>query len=136
MSLSARERKALGSIEASLAGSAPELVTLLSAFTRLASDEGMPDRERLRNGPRNVLRRFRVRPPYQLSGPRYRRFQRIALGVWLLATVVMIAVGAVLGTSGPHRICDQPMAMTCANPVNGHRPATPARGTIAPAPWS
>ena len=46
MSLSAREQQALDSIKSGLAGSDPELAALLSAFTRLASGEEMPDRER------------------------------------------------------------------------------------------
>ena len=46
MSLSAWEQQALESIRNGLAGSDPELAALLSAFSRLASDEEMPDRER------------------------------------------------------------------------------------------
>lgn len=130
MSLSARERKTLESIEDGLTRDAPELVTLVSAFNRLTSDERMPDWERTPHG----LRRFRVRLHYQLSRSQYRRFRRISLGLWLLITAVMIAVGALLGTSGAHRTCNQPMAMTCANPVTDRHPGTPAPSLTAPAP--
>jgi Protein of unknown function (DUF3040) len=45
MSLSAWEQQALDSIEGGLAGSDPELVSLLATFARRASGEEMPVRE-------------------------------------------------------------------------------------------
>jgi hypothetical protein len=61
MSLNARERQALDSIERSLAGSDPELASLLAMFAQLASGEEMPVREKIRV--------FGRRPAYRL----YRR---------------------------------------------------------------
>ena len=48
MSLSAREQQALNSIRDGLAGSDPELATLLATFTEQASGEEMPPRENIR----------------------------------------------------------------------------------------
>ena len=47
MSISERERQALGSIEEDLAGSVPELAAKLAVFTRLTAGEAMPPRERV-----------------------------------------------------------------------------------------
>src|SRR5215813_5122443 len=55
MSISPKEQQALASIEDGLAGSDPKLASLLATFTRLASDEKMPVREKIRatrHGPR------------------------------------------------------------------------------------
>jgi hypothetical protein len=42
MSLSARDRQALGSIQDQITGSDPQLASLMTMFTRLASGEEMP----------------------------------------------------------------------------------------------
>jgi len=133
VSLNAREQKALKAIEIRLSESAPELAALLSAFSRVSAGEGMPDREQLRNGPRDLFRRFRVRLHFELSPGQYRRFRRIGLAVWLLATAAMIAVGAIFGSKGPHPACGQSLAMTCVSPTIGHHPAVPARRRTTPA---
>lgn len=66
MSLSAREQQALDSITDRLAGSDPELAALLTGFTRLASGEEMPPREKIRAGSPPAIRCSR------LSGARTR----------------------------------------------------------------
>ena len=60
MSLSAWEQQAMDSIKEGLAGSDPMLVARLAIFTRLASSEEMPPRERIQAGSRAV-RRCRAR---------------------------------------------------------------------------
>src|SRR5262249_495098 len=57
MSISPKEQQALASIEDGLAGSDPKLASLLATFTRLASDEEMPVREKIR------ATRHRAPPP-------------------------------------------------------------------------
>jgi len=52
MSISARERQALDSIENDLAASGPELAAKLAVFARLTAGEEMPQRERLWRGAR------------------------------------------------------------------------------------
>src|SRR5260370_14012503 len=47
MSIGAWEKQALDSIADGLAGSAPDLASLLAIFSRLASGEAMPAREKL-----------------------------------------------------------------------------------------
>ena len=48
MSLNEPQRQALGSIEDGLAGSDPRLASMLNIFSRLAADEEMPVREKIR----------------------------------------------------------------------------------------
>ena len=50
MSLSAKDRQALGSIQDQITGSDPQLASLMTMFTRLASDEEMPALEDIRAG--------------------------------------------------------------------------------------
>ena len=57
MSLSTWERQALDSIKDGLAGSDPELATLLTTFTRLAADEEMPKRATLQARSRRAIQR-------------------------------------------------------------------------------
>lgn len=68
MSLSAWERQALDSIEDGLAGSDFELAALLIMFNRVAPDEEMPVREKVRPGPRRPVRcSRRIRPLLSLQ---------------------------------------------------------------------
>ena len=50
MSLSTSEQRALDSIKDGLAGSDPQLIALLTTFTRLASGEEMQAREEIQAG--------------------------------------------------------------------------------------
>jgi hypothetical protein len=70
MSLSAWEQRALHSIENGLAGSDPELTTLLGAFTELVSNEEMPAAERVTPSwlAFRKSRRFRAAGPAQDAG--------------------------------------------------------------------
>ena len=90
MSLSAWEQDALDSIKHGLADSDPELVAQLAMFTRLASGEDMPVREKIQAVKRRVARRRR------------RMYQRLGVGramllVWLVTTAALIA--AAVGSS-------------------------------------
>ncbi len=131
MSLSAWEQQALDSIKDGLAGSDPDLAALLSAFTRLASGEEMPDGEKIRAGSRRALRRLRrarwrsnVRRVCQRLG-----LQRAALLLWLLATAALIAVALALSAGGDHGTCTEMAAMICVDPAPGHSPGSPSHNT-------
>ena len=131
MSLSAWEQQALDSIKAGLAGSDPELAALLSAFTRLASDEEMPDREKIRAGSRRALRRLRRvrwRSSVRRMGQRL-GIQRAALLLWLLTTAALIAVALALNADGDHGTCTETVAMVCVEPAPGHSPGSPSHST-------
>ncbi len=54
--VSAWEQHALDSIKNGLASSDPQLVALLTTFTRMASDEEMPVSETIRAGSRRAIR--------------------------------------------------------------------------------
>ena len=132
MSLSAWEQQALDSIKDGLAGSDPELAALLSAFTRLASGEKMPGREKARAGSRRALRRLR-RARWRSTARRvFRRLglQRAVLLLWLLTTTAAaIAVALAPSAGGDHGTCTETAAMTCISPAPGHSPGPPSRTT-------
>ena len=107
MSLNAWEQQALDSIKDGLTGSDPDLAALLSAFTRLESDEDMPDRENIQAGQCRALRRLR-RARHRATWRRMGRrlgIQRAALLLWLLTTAALIAVALALNNSGDHAPC-------------------------------
>jgi hypothetical protein len=129
MGLSAWEQQALNSIKSGIAGSDPELAALLSGFSRLASGEEMPDREKVRAGPRWLRRtwqRSSLRRAYQGLG-----FQRAALlWLWMLTTAALIAAVVVLSTGSDHgSTCAETIAMACAGPAPGHSPGSSSPST-------
>ncbi len=113
MSLSAQEQRALDAIEDGLAGAAPDLAKLLVTFTRLASGEEMPIRERIR--PAGWLAAER-------SGQGARRVllqrlgrQRGFLLVWLAVAIALITVALVLNRSTIRRGgCTTSWPVVCA----------------------
>ena len=133
MSLNAWEQQALDSIKDGLTGSDPELAALLSAFTRLASGEDMPDREKTRAGSRRSLRRLRrarmranVRRVWQRLC-----FQRAALLLCLLTSAALIAVALALPAGGDHATCAETWAMVCTGPAPAHSPGLASHNTQA-----
>ena len=100
MSLNAWEQQALDSIKDGLTGSDPDLAALLSAFTRLESDEDMPDRENIQAGPRRALQRLRRArrcATWRRAGRRL-GIQRAAVLLWVLTTAALIVVALALNT--------------------------------------
>ncbi len=136
MGLSAWEQQALDSIKSGIVVSDPELAALLSAFTRLASGEEMPDRENVSTGPPQFLRRLhRSRWHYRLRRARQRGgFQKTALlSLWLLTTAALIAVVVILSTSGSHgNTCAETAPTACAGltPTN-NSPGSPSVDTTS-----
>ncbi|HEY1347981.1 MAG TPA: hypothetical protein VGF54_23575 [Streptosporangiaceae bacterium] len=134
MSLSGWEQQALDSIKDRLAGSDPGLAALLATFTRLASGEEMPVREEIPRAARRS-RRNRRHPRRGTMGRPARRvyqrlgFQAIAMLLWLLITVALIASALLLGRGGSQGACTVPWAALCAGSDSGrvspdHRPSS------------
>ena len=122
MSLSAWEQQALNSIQEGLAGSDPELAALLSAFNRMASDAGMPDRK-MHVGSRRALRRLRrARWHARLR----RACQRLgcrppALLLWLLTVAALIGViELAVSFGGGPATCPREVVTICTGPAPGH----------------
>jgi len=119
MSLSEWEQQDLDSIKDRLAGSDPGLTALLATFTRLASGEDMPVREKIPPATR-CSRRKRRRPRGGTMGGHARRvyqhlgFQAVAMLLWLLITVTLIAVALLLGRGGSQNACTAPWTAVCA----------------------
>jgi hypothetical protein len=131
MSLSAWEWYALDSIEGELAGSAPRLVALVSAFNRLASDEEMPDRGEIQAGPRRAPCRARSRSCLRRMR-RYLGIQHAAVLLWLLITFALLATGLALNAAGDHGPCTgktEMAAMACVGQAPRHSPGSPSQNT-------
>lgn len=128
MSLNAREKHALDSIEGVLADSDPKLAALLATFNRLTSGEDMPVRERILS--RRRVRRARPARAGPRTGQRAssrRLIRRAAPLVWLVISVALIAaaVAVSLSGSGGRRAC----AMSVA--VCGRKASTPGPTPLA-----
>lgn len=135
MSLSAWEQETLDSITDRLAGSDPKLAALLTGFTRVASGEEMPLRERIRAGSRRAVRCSRckrrhpggddVRRP-AARVPRRLGFRWAALLLCLLTAITVIVVTLTLSHSRSAAPCTTFWTAACADSAPGHssRPAS------------
>jgi hypothetical protein len=101
-SLSTSEQQALDSIKDDLARCDPALVARLAIFTRLASGEEMPAREKVRAGSRRAVRRSR-----RLGLP-----QAVML-LWLVFTVALIAIALATSHGGRQGACPRSWATSC-----------------------
>jgi hypothetical protein len=147
MSLSAWEQQALDSIKDTLAASDPKLASLLNAFSRLASGEEMPTREAIRVRRRRAARRpHRKRRRHGADQRRHRAdqvtrhvrrvreslgSQRTALLLWLVITVILIAVTLVLNSGNAPTTCTYPWSISCINSAPAHGSHAGAQATIA-----
>jgi Protein of unknown function (DUF3040) len=113
MSLSPRERRTLDSIEQGLVGSDPKLASLLATFTRLTAGEALPVGETIKAGWRAVTRPRSARrhprgggtwPCGRWRGMLPRQPLAVAL-VWLVTSIVLIAVALAMNHSGGQAGC-------------------------------
>lgn len=109
MSLSERDQRVLDSIEDRLAGSTPELASLLATFTRLVADEALPAREKLRDGRPQAdrslgycRRRSQGGGSCRAVSPRHDRlrWQMMPALIWLVVSLAMISVALTLNGEG------------------------------------
>ena len=132
MSPDAWEQRALDSIGDGLADSDPELATLLTTFTSLASGEKMPVREKLRARSLRAIHRSRRRRGAlgRVPGRRLARrlgVERVALLLWLLITVGLITTGLTLSRSGSQSACVERWPGICADAAPPHSSPVPVR---------
>lgn len=136
MRLSRRERQVLESIEERLARSDPHLVGLLVTFTRLASGEQMPLRERLATNPPRALRRPPARRSRSGRSRARRRFMLQRRGflhaaalMYVLMIVALVVSAMVLNRGSSHRGCPSLWAAPCVKTASapGSRPAAHRR---------
>ena len=120
MSPDSWEKRALDSIKDRLAHSDPELTRLLTAFTKLASGEKMPVREKLRALSLRAIHRSRRRKRRRSRRGPVRRFglrlgaERVALLLWLVITVGLITTAVSLSRSGSQSACTARWPGICA----------------------
>jgi hypothetical protein len=124
LSLSPKEQQVLVSIEDGLAGSDPELASLLATFVRLASDEEMPVREKIRH---RATRRP-LRNQSQRRGNAHRDARRLCLRLgwpqtmlllWLAVTIALVAVALILNRDNRNGPCTKSWPTVCAQQAPG-----------------
>jgi hypothetical protein len=122
VSLSAHEQQALDLIKDGLTGSDSGLAALLGAFNRLASDEEMPAREKIRAGSREAAgcagrgrRHPHRRCRYPRQGHRHPGQWAPPL-LWLAITLALMTVALVSSRSGSPGKCPASLAMACSHP--------------------
>jgi hypothetical protein len=127
MSLSPKEQQALAFMEDGLAGSDPELASLLATFARLASDEEMPVREKIRAS-RHRATRHPHRNQSQRRGTARRDarrrclrlgWQQTMLLLWLAVTIALVAVALILNRDSRNGPCTESWPMVCAQQASG-----------------
>jgi hypothetical protein len=111
MILNEPERQTLGSIEDGLAGSDPQLDSMLNIFSRLAAGEEMPAhgtiRERRGRPTARRPRRARRHPRRGMPLPHARQlYPRLGWPLamfllWAVISAALLAVALLLSTSGP-----------------------------------
>lgn len=139
MSLSAWEQQALDSIRDVLAGTDPELATLLATFSELATGEEMPAAERIMPGPHLAawlaLRRRR-RPS---RGRMYRRRRQLgqvltarwAVPVlWLAISISLISMAVALSGGPSQGPCPQSWSTACITSVPSHTSQSVTHSTM------
>ena len=118
MSLSAWEQDALESIKNGLADSDPALVARLAMFSRLASAEDMPVRERIQAVKLGVARRRR------------RLYQRLGVGrtmllLWLLTTLTLVTAAVASSRASGPGTCAGSWGSLCGHAVGAPRASEP-----------
>jgi len=122
MSLSPWEQDALDSIKNSLADSDPGLVARLAVFTRLASGEAMPVREKLQAVSRQAAQRGarRSRRLYWRLG-----VGRAMLLVWLITTLTLITAALASNRASGPGTCAGFWGSLCGHETAAAQPAQP-----------
>ena len=113
MSLSTWEQQALDSTKDDLASSDPALVARLTIFTRLASGEEMPAREKIHVGSRRAVQRSRPEPRHTRRAYQRLGLQQAVLLLWLVTTVALIAVALAYNHGGSQGTCTGSWATFC-----------------------
>jgi hypothetical protein len=100
VSLNARDRQALESIEARLSGSDPKLASMLHAFSRLTAGEAMPEPESAHRSVGRAMRIWRTPRRRLLRWSRWHR-ARLLVCLWLAISLALITVAVVLSRASP-----------------------------------
>jgi hypothetical protein len=121
-SLSTGEQQALDSIKDDLASCDPALAARLTIFTRLASGEEMPAREKVHASSRRVARRSRPEP--RLTRRPHRRLgsQQAVMLLWLVITVALIATALASSHGGSQGTCARSWATSCIGAASAPSP--------------
>jgi hypothetical protein len=120
MSLSTREQQALDSIKDDLTGCDPALVARLTIFSRLASGEEMPAREKVYAGSRRAVRRSRPKPRHTRRPYRRLGLQQAVLLLWFVTTIALIAIALACNRGGSQGTCTGSWATICTGATSAH----------------
>jgi hypothetical protein len=141
MSMSTWEQQALNSIKDDLASCDPALAARLTIFTRLASGEEMPAREKIHVGSRRAVRRSRPEPRHTRRAYQRLGLPQAVLLLWLVTTVAVIAIALACNHGGGQGTCTESWATICTDATSaphsgpGHSPnIARVRGVTSAAP--
>lgn len=131
LSLNAHDRQALAQIEEELGGDDPKFAARLSAFSRLADGEAMPERERIREARRPVMSPALCGlHPGQPGARKLMYWAAVAMAV--AVTLAVISFALVSGHSGTKGACTGWQAGACARQAAPSAPAPSGQKGGAP----
>lgn len=131
LSLNAHDRQALARIEEELGGGDPKFAARLSAFSRLADGEAMPERERISEARQPVIGRALcgLRP----GRPGARKLMYwAAVAMAISITLAVISFALVSGHSGTKGACTGWQGGACARQAAPSAPAPSGQEGHAP----
>jgi hypothetical protein len=130
MSLSEQDQQALDFIEDGLAGSAPELVSLLATFTRVTTADEMPVREKIqvpwpgapgqpRGGgqPHREVTSRQARMRVTRLG-----WRRALVALCLAAVIALVGFAMTISHHGGPGLCPVSWTAACATQAHGSQP--------------
>jgi hypothetical protein len=137
VSLNAHDRQALAQIAEALASTDPRFAATMSALSRLAVGGAMPERERISEPERPVMRPVLGLRPGQPGARRWTYWIAVAMAV--AVTLAMISTALVRGSTGGSGACAQWEGLACVRQAAHSTPPAPSgRGardpSLAPQP--
>jgi hypothetical protein len=120
--ISTWEQQALNSIKDDLASCDPALVARLTIFTRLASGEEMPAREKIHVGSRPAVRRSRPEPRHTRRAYRREGLQQAVQLLWLVSTVALLAIALACNRGGSQGRCTGSCPTICTGVTSAPDP--------------
>lgn len=121
MSLSAHDRQALARIEETLADADPQFAARMSAFSRLAGDKAVPERERICGSMWRAIGSGRWGLRFSQSGARKVSYW-IAVAVAVAITLAVISAALVSGHADTKDTCAERHDVACAGQATPSAP--------------
>jgi hypothetical protein len=126
VSLNAHDKQALAQIEEALADTDPQFTARLSAFSRLAADEAMPERERIRGDRQHAIGSALCRLRPGQPGARRLMYYWTAVAMAVAITLAVICAALVSGHAGSGGACTERQGLVCVRQAAPSAPPAPS----------